>query len=277
MNYLEKLNSAADKFSSIVCMGMDPVLENIPLDGSPEEKILKFYESILNKIVSANVFPGAVKPNYAFYAQYGLSGISALKTLAGMYKQAGIPVILDVKRGDIGSTAAAYAKEAFDFFDADAVTLSPYMGYDSIKPFTEYEGRGAYILVKTSNASSGDLQDADCGGEPLFIRTAKKITEWHFVGIGAVAGATYIEQLDKIAGVFQSSGKPAALLIPGVGAQGGSASDVMRVLRKYGNVRIHRINSSGGINYAWKKHPNMHYADAAVDAIKRLNDEIGEI
>ena len=143
MNYLKTLTQTAEKFDSILCMGLDPIIEDIPEDGSPGEIIRVFYENILNIILKRNIFPGAVKPNYAFYAQYGIEGISALKHIVSLYKENGIPVILDVKRGDIGKTARAYAKEAFDFFNADAVTLSPYLGYDSISPFIEsYPDRG---------------------------------------------------------------------------------------------------------------------------------------
>jgi len=277
MNYLEKLRNASNKYKSIACLGLDPVIEDIPIEGkSPSEKILEFYETILDRIVKSGEYPGAVKPNYAFYSQYGLDAIGTLKKIITMYKQAGIPVILDVKRGDIGTTARAYASEAYDFFDADAVTLSPYMGYDSISPFIDnYPERGAYILTKTSNPSSSDIQDILYNGAPLFEYIAGKIVDWYFAGIGSVAGATYPEQLDSVSEIFIKSGKDIALLIPGVGAQGGSMEAVTKTLKKFKDTKIHRINSSSGINYAWKKKPNMHYADAAVDALKKLNDEIG--
>ena len=277
MNYLEKLRNAAVKHKSIACLGLDPVIEDIPIEGkNPSDKILEFYETILDRIVKSGEYPGAAKPNYAFYAQYGLDAIGALKKIIAMYKQAGIPVILDVKRGDIGTTARAYASEAYDFFDADAVTLAPYMGYDSISPFIDnYPERGAYILTKTSNPSSGDIQDIIYKEAPVFEYMAGKIIDWHFDGIGSVAGATYPEQLDSISEIFIKSGKDVALLIPGVGAQGGSMEAVMKTLKKFNDIKIHRINSSSAINYAWKKKPNTHYADAAVDALKKLNDEIG--
>lgn len=277
MNYNEKLKEAADKSGSIICMGMDPVISEIPIEGKPGDVILKFYEDILERIAGAGVYPGAVKPNYAFYAQYGLEGIEALQKLIAVYKQANIPVILDAKRGDIGSTAAAYAREAYNFFNADAVTLSPYMGYDSVRPFAEnYPDKGAYILTKTSNAGSGDIQDILCPtGEPLFMHTAGKIIgDWHFDGIGSVAGATWPKQLEAITGLFAESGKNVAMLIPGVGVQGGSIAEVLKALGKFPDIRIHRINSSSGINYAWKNKPGMYYADAALEALKELNGQV---
>jgi orotidine 5'-phosphate decarboxylase subfamily 2 len=138
VKYIELLRHAAEKFGSIVCLGLDPVIESIPLKkGTPGERIVVFYEKILNKMLQKRSYAAAVKPNYAFYAQYGLDGIEALVRVIGMYRGEGFPVILDVKRGDIGTTAEAYAKEAYDFFGADGVTLSPYLGYDSISPFIE--------------------------------------------------------------------------------------------------------------------------------------------
>jgi len=277
MNYIEMLKESAKKYSSIVCLGLDPVIEDIPeKDGTPGERIFKFYENILNALVKKNIFPGAVKPNYAFYAQYGIDGIISLEKVITIYKKAGIPVILDYKRGDIGKTAAAYAKEAFDFFKADAVTLSPYLGYDSIEPYIKgYPDKGYYILTKTSNASSGEIQDVKTDGKDFFIHIAEMIVKWYHPGIGSVAGATYPEQLDKINDTFIKSGKEIPFLIPGVGTQGGSISEVMAVLRKCPDVKIHRINASSSINYAYKTYKDMKYDDAAVEALKQMNGDIG--
>ncbi|HOP28431.1 MAG TPA: orotidine-5'-phosphate decarboxylase [Spirochaetota bacterium] len=277
MNYIEMLKNSAKKYSSIVCLGLDPVIEDIPeKDGTPGERIFKFYDNILNAIVKKNIFPGAVKPNYAFYAQYGIDGIVSLEKVITIYKDAGIPVILDYKRGDIGKTAAAYAKEAFDFFKADAVTLSPYLGYDSIEPYIKgYPDKGYYILTKTSNASSGEIQDVKTEGKDFFLHIADMIVKWYHPGIGSVAGATYPEQLDKINSTFLDSGKEIPFLIPGVGTQGGSISEVMAVLRKCPDVKIHRINASSSINYAYKKMKDLKYDEAAAEALKQMNEEIG--
>ncbi len=278
MNYLEQLVKSSAKTGSIVCMGMDPVLEDMPVEGSPGEQIFKFYESILNEIVKSGVFPASVKPNYAFYAQYGLEAIEVLARLIGMYKKEGIPVILDVKRGDIGKTARAYAQEAFDFFNADAVTLSPYLGYDSIAPFIDnYPDKGYYILTKTSNKSSGELQDIEYQGSPLYLYMARKLIDWYHPGIGSVVGATYPEQLQDVASVFFEAGKEVPFLIPGIGSQGGDLEAVINVLKQCEEPRIHRINSSSAINFAWKKTEGVAYEKAAVTALKELNDEIGAL
>jgi orotidine-5'-phosphate decarboxylase len=279
MNYIELLKYTAKKFSSIVCMGLDPVIEDIPeKKGTPGEIIFKFYENILNALVKKKIYPGAVKPNYAFYAQYGIDGIAALEKVIRIYRETGIPVILDYKRGDIGKTAQAYAKEAFDFFRADAVTLSPYLGYDSIEPYIKnYPDKGYYILTKTSNKSSGEIQDVKTRDREFYLHIAEKLVEWYHPGIGSVAGATYPEQLKKISEIFLASGKEIPYLIPGVGTQGGSISDVMSVLNRYPDKTIHRINASSSLNYAYKKYTGMNYGDAAVQALSDMNLEIKNI
>lgn len=276
MNYPELMKKSAEKYSSIVCMGLDPVLEDIPeKKGTPGEIIFKFYANILNSIVKENIYPGAVKPNYAFYAQYGIDGIQTLENVIKIYKEAKIPVILDFKRGDIGTTAKAYSKEAFEFFKADAVTLSPYLGYDSIEPFISgYPDKGYYILTKTSNKSSIEIQDIKIGDKELYIYIAEKLVQWYHPGIGSVVGATYPEQLGRISSVFINSGKEIPYLIPGVGTQGGSIKEVMAILKQFPDYRIHRINASSSINYAWKKYKEMSYDKAAVHAIKLMNEEI---
>lgn len=279
MNYVDMLKNSAVKFSSIVCMGLDPVIEDIPeTAGTPGERIFTFYENILNKHVQKNILPGAVKPNYAFYAQYGIDGISSLEKIIKIYKAAGIPVILDYKRGDIGKTAKAYAKEAFEFFKADSVTLSPYLGYDSIEPYIkDYPEKGYYILTKTSNASSGEIQDIKSGNKEMFLNVAELIVKWFHPGIGSVAGATYPEQLEKISDIFLNSGKEIPFLIPGVGAQGGSIEEVMKVIKRSSDIGIHRINASSSLNYAFKTFKDMKYDDASAEALKQMNDEINAL
>lgn len=277
MNYLELLKHSATRFNSIVCLGLDPVIEDIPLSGKPAEVIISFYEKILNRMVQTKTYPGAVKPNYAFYAQYGFEGIEALHKIIQIYSKEGFPVILDVKRGDIGKTAQAYAKESFDFFRADAVTLSPLLGYDSISPFIKgYPDKGYYVLTRTSNASASEIQDRSLDtGEKIYEHIAHMIITWYHPGIASVAGATYPEQLEQISNIFTVSGREIPFLIPGVGSQGGSVAEVMSVLRKTENIRIHRINSSSAINYAYKKHTSLSFDQAAVEELKALNDEIG--
>ena len=263
MNFTTKLKKIAEQNNSIVCLGMDPVLEKIPVkEQSPSKKIYEFYSNIIDATQGQI---GAVKPNYAFFAQYGFPGLRALKKIISYSKNKKIPVILDAKRGDIGKSSAAYAKEIFEFFKADAVTISPFMGRDSVEPFIEYckKGKGVYILTRTSNPGAADLQD--------FRKTAEKVKEWYTDGVGAVVGATNVAELSEIEGIF---GGKVPMLIPGVGAQGGSAKEVAAAL---GNLKIHRINSSSGINYAYEKTGTDDYAKAAAEAVKKLNEEVGNL
>ncbi|MAG15949.1 orotidine-5'-phosphate decarboxylase [Candidatus Woesearchaeota archaeon] len=262
MNFVKKLIKSAEEKNSIVCLGMDPVLEEIPInEQSPSKKIVKFYSDIIE---ATHDSIGAVKPNYAFFAQYGFPGLRALKKVISVCKNKKLPVILDAKRGDIGKSSAAYAKEVFEFWKADAVTISPFMGKDSVEPFIKYcgKGKGVYILTRTSNPGAADLQD--------YQKTAAKVKEWHTEGVGAVVGATNVAELKEINEIFDGK---MPLLIPGVGAQGGSAKEIVEALGE--NIKLHRINSSSGINYVYKKQDTDDYAGAAAKAVKELNGEIG--
>ncbi|MDH7552175.1 MAG: orotidine-5'-phosphate decarboxylase [Spirochaetota bacterium] len=279
MNYCESLIYNSRKYKSIVCMGLDPVLEDIPIrKDSIRNTIVSFYESILNKCLQYHIYPACVKPNYAFYAQYGIEGLHALCDVITLFGNEGLPVILDVKRGDIGKTATAYAKEAFEFFNANAVTLSPFLGFDSIQPFTSnYPDKGYYILVKTSNKSSSEIQDIVVNNEPLYLLIAKKLIEWYAPGIGAVVGATFPQQLNDIITVFEESGKDIPLLIPGIGTQGGDMEAVIKILNNSKNKGLHRVNASSSINYAYKEsqYHNKNFDEAAVEALKILNETLG--
>ena len=269
MTFIELLRQKAEEHKSIVCMGMD----------KPKKVIKKFYLKILDAMISENTKPAIVKPNIAFYEQFGLDGLKALKKIIQAYQEAGIPVIIDAKRGDIGKTSKAYAKALFEYWNADAITIAPYMGSDSVGPFIEYcnKGKGVYILVRTSNKGAIDLQNLEVDKTPIYMKTAEKVLEWNKDdGVGAVIGATYPAELEKISDFFVKSGKKIPFLIPGVGAQGGSAAEVTQALKKTNNeLAIHRINSSSGINYAYMKQETDDFAGAAVKAIQELNKEIG--
>ena len=280
MSYIDDLRERAKAVKSIVCMGIDPIIEKIPIKGDIRQVIEGFYLDILEEMNKKNIYPAIVKPNIAYFEQYGFDGLHALKTIVSQYKSSGIPILLDAKRGDIGRTSQAYAKSAFEFWNSDAVTIAPYMGSDSVGPFIEWceKGKGIYILCRTSNKGAVDLQDLKVDGVPVYMKLAGKIIEWHIPGVGAVVGATYLEELEKISRFFVESKKEIPLLIPGVGSQGGGAREVVDVLKKTKNdVLIHRINSSSGINYAYMKSETSDYAKAAVDALETLNKEIGPL
>ena len=278
MNYSERLRADYQRTGSLVCMGMDPVIEKIPLEtGSAAERIFSFYEGILEALVRRKAFPSCVKPNYAFYARYGSKGIDALVRLISLYKDAGLTVILDVKRGDIGSTAEAYAEESFDFFKADAVTLSPYMGFDSVEPFIKKNpDAGYYILCRTSNKSGSDMQNImTASGRKLYLETADLIASWNHPGIGAVTGATYPRELSEIIETFTGKDRAVPLLIPGIGTQGGDLAAVLNAIKSY-EVELHRINASSSINYAYLKR-KTGYADAAAEEILSMNESISAL
>ena len=152
------------------------------------------------------------------------------------------------------------------------------MGRDSVQPFINYcaKGKGVYELVRTSNPGAEDFQEAETNGRKAFMTVAEKLIEWQQRGTGAVVGATDLQELELIADFFVHKKIP--ILIPGVGNQGGNAGEVAAVLRKSGgDMRIHRINSSSGINYAYKKYNIDDYAGAAAKAVKEMNDEIGSL
>jgi orotidine-5'-phosphate decarboxylase len=281
-SYTKKLLDSAQKHGSLLCFGLDPVLEKIPasIKGSTRERILKFYTSILDVMPERGGL-AALKPNYAFFAQYGWDGLQALSDLIIRY-YGRYPIILDVKRSDIGNTASAYAKEGFEFWGADALTVSPFLGADSVKPFLDYcpQGKGVYLLCRTSNAGAADFQGQMLqeSGQPLYMRVLDKALEWHQDGLGLVVGATAPAELDAVLKTLQASGKAVPLLIPGVGTQGGSAEGVGRLLRKAGaeQMGLHRINASSSIAFAYlKKTEGADYVDAAIEEIMRLNKAIG--
>ncbi len=280
MSYVDDLRERAIKVNSIVCMGIDPVIEKIPIQGDIRQVIEEFYLAILKEMDKRNLYPSVVKPNIAYFEQYGFDGLQALKTIISQCKSAGIPILLDAKRGDIGRTSMAYAKSAFEFWNSDAVTIAPYMGSDSVGPFIEWceKGKGVYILCRTSNKGAVDLQDLKVDGVSVYMKLAENIIEWYKPGVGAVVGATYLQELEEISKFFVESKKEVPLLIPGVGSQGGGAREVVDVLKKTNNdILLHRINSSSGINYAYMKSDTSDYAKAAVDALDTLNKEIGPL
>ncbi|HIG97851.1 TPA: orotidine-5'-phosphate decarboxylase [Candidatus Woesearchaeota archaeon] len=270
MDFAEYLEKTARNNDSIVCFGIDPVIERIPLKlKGTGRRITKFYSEMLSAIADDIA---AVKPNYAYFAQYGFDGLKALEKIIAVAKKEKLPVILDAKRGDIGKSSEAYSKEVFGFWKADAVTVSPYMGTDSVLPFIT-QSKGVYVLVRTSNPGSRDLQQLPMkSGKELFMETAGKVLEW---GTGAVVGATNISELGRIARFFAAANRKTPLLIPGVGSQGGNASEVAEMLKAANrSIAMHRINSSSGISYAYEKYGG-NYVAAAEKAVKELNSEIG--
>ena len=297
MNYLEKLRKSAEQTGSIACMGLDPVVEAMP-EMHAKEGILgvpHYLEAIFNKMKSEGVVPGALKLNQGFYVRHdkprerdfpGSRALAQVMDLIGTIFPE-VPTILDYKRGDIAKSSANYAVEGFECWKADAVTVSPYMGTDSVGPFSEYcnddKGKGVYVLDRTSNKGAKDLQNLDVLiGEnistPLYNIVADKITEWakDNPGVGAVIGATSPEELSDLAKLLAAH--PIPLLIPGVGGQGGKADDVIARLADNGyDLSIVRINSSSGITHPWAKKkeaaPN-DFVRICVEELHKLNEQI---
>ncbi len=238
-SYLEKLNNNIENKKSFVCVGLDVQIDKMPAAFQQEDDpIFAFNKYIIDQTKD---HVAAYKPNAAFYEMYGLKGIKALyETIKYIPRE--IPVILDAKRGDIGNTSQAYAKNVFDDLKADAVTLSPYMGYDSVAPFLEYQKKFAYVLCLTSNKGSFDLQKPD-----LYKRTAQKITEWHqeFGNCGAVVGATNYTEIEELRGLMPT----VDFLIPGIGAQGGDLPNTVKYAANNQQAGF-LINSSRAIIYA---------------------------
>jgi len=230
MKFYDKISTAAKTNDSWLCVGLDPEISKIPtVFGNDIESIYNFNEAIID---ATSDLVCAYKPNAAFYEVHGSAGWDVLqKTIRAIPKH--IPVILDFKRGDIGNTAKMYARSAFEHLGADAVTVSPYLGFDSISPFIEYEEKGVFILCLTSNPSSADFQKLQLSGEMLPLNQkssngkatnlyqyiAAQSLKWNAKSnIGLVVGATAPEELNE---VRNSIGNIMPILIPGVGSQGG--------------------------------------------------------
>jgi len=209
MGFREKLEKAQEKNRSLLCVGLDPQPELMPI-----KDVAGFGRAIIE---ATSDLVSAYKPNLAFYEALGLEGLRALeKTLS--FIPPSIPVIGDAKRGDVGHSAQAYARALFEVWGFDAATVNPYLGYDSLEPFLEYKERGVFLLARTSNPGAGDFQELSFQGVPLYQQVALKARGWNRYGnIGLVAGATFPEGLRKLRQLCPDM----LLLIPGIGAQGG--------------------------------------------------------
>jgi orotidine-5'-phosphate decarboxylase len=245
VTFRQRLQRAWDRTGSLVCVGLDPDLKRIPagLRADPQP-ILAFNRRVID--ATAQV-AAAYKPQFAHYAAVGAEGELAATIDYIREKAPEAIVILDAKRGDIGSTAEMYAREAFDRYRADCVTVNPYLGGDGILPFVIRPEHGAVVLCRTSNASAGQLQDVDVAGEPLYLAVARRAAaEWNpYDNLLLVVGATYPEELREI----RTAVPDLPFLVPGIGEQGGDLAGVLAGgLTADGNGLL--ISSSRGIIYA---------------------------
>lgn len=305
---INKLIDKIKKTGAPVVVGLDPMLSYIPqhildkafgeygetLKGAAEA-VFEYNKGIVDAIY--DIVP-AVKPQIAMYEQFGVEGVIAFKKTVDYCKSKDLVVIGDIKRGDIGSTSAAYAAghlgkvkvggKIYAGFDEDFVTVNPYLGTDGIKPFVDVckeENKGIFILVKTSNPSSGEFQDRLIDGRPLYEHVGMRVDEWGkdcmgngYSYVGAVVGATYPEQGKILRKIMPK----AFILVPGYGAQGGCGKDLVHYFNEDGLGAI--VNSSRGIICAYKQDAYArfgaaNYADAsrqaALDMINDINGARG--
>ena len=273
MKFEEKLVAAQQRNNSWLCVGLDIVASKMPLPlQNMDEPVLPFAREIID---ATKDLVCAFKPNLGFFLAEGAAGMIALERLIHCVPPE-IPVILDAKFGDIGSTAEQYARGAFDAFHADAVTLSPYVGADAIKPFLAYADKGVFVLARTSNPGASEFQSLivedeslNAPGSPLYEVVVRKATEWHRKGPGAcgvVVGATYPQELKRI----RSLAPDLPFLVPGVGAQGGDLAATVRHGPTTGGLGP-VVNASRSILYASGR---KDFAEAARAAAIQLRDEI---
>ncbi|MEN9779594.1 MAG: hypothetical protein RL014_742 [Pseudomonadota bacterium] len=258
MTFIEMLQSAQARNASMLCVGLDPEPTRFPaqLKGDAN-KIYDFCARIVDATADLVI---AFKPQIAYFAAHRAEG-QLERLMEHMRRMApGVPIILDAKRGDIGSTAEQYAKEAFERYGADAVTLSPFMGFDSVQPYLKFEGKGAFLLCRTSNPGGDDLQNqrlSSVDGAPLLYEHVARLAQgpWNLNGqLGLVVGATYPNEIERVRSVAPTL----PLLIPGVGAQGGDAVATVKAGWRADAPIV--VNSSRAILYASS---GEDFADAA--------------
>ena len=277
MTFIEKLSTAWKANNSLLCVGLDPDIKRFPahLQGQPDG-VFSFCKAIID---ATAVVACAFKPQIAYFAALRAEDQLEAICLYLREKYPHIPLVLDAKRGDIGATAEQYAREAFERYRADAVTLNPYMGFDSIAPFLEWKDRGSIILCRTSNPGGSDLQFLSVGGKaeslPLFQHVARLVAnEWNTNGQCAlVVGATFTQELAEVRALVGDM----PLLVPGIGAQGGDIQATVQA-GKTANGMGMMINSSRAILYA-KPAGEEDFAQAArrvaietCDSINRFRD-----
>lgn len=300
---INKLVKKIKETNAPVVVGLDPMMSYLPehitkkafeeygetLEGAAEA-IWQYNKGIID--ATYDLIP-AVKPQIAMYEQFGIPGLAAFKKTVDYAKSKDIVVIGDIKRGDIGSTSAAYAvghvgkvqvgSKTYVPFDEDFVTVNPYLGTDGVKPFVDVckeTGKGIFVLVKTSNPSSGEFQDRLVDGRPLYELVGEKVAEWgeshmgdSYSYVGAVVGATYPEMGKVLRKIMPKT----YILVPGYGAQGGKAADLAPYFNEDGLGAI--VNSSRGIIAAYKqekyaKFGAENFADASRQAVVDMIDDI---
>ena len=278
MNFADRLASAARQKNSVVVLGIDPQLDSPGAPGIPPGYTLaRFCCEIVEACARSAI---AVKPQLAFYEARGLEGMRAFCEVVKLAQKLGLVTIADAKRGDIATTSAAYA-EAFlgdGDFACDAVTVNPYQGSDTLMPFLAKvkHGRGVFVLVKTSNPSSGEFQDLNAANRPIWESVASRVQGWgsDWIGesglspVGAVVGATYPVQARRARELMPA----ATILVPGFGMQGGTAADAIASARADGTGFI--VNASRSLMYAYRKKEGANPIQAAAEYAAAMRLEL---
>lgn len=258
----QPLRAAWQRSQSMLCVGLDPDPARFPdtVGGSVFEFCRRIVDATADLVC-------AFKPQIAYFAALGAEADLERLCRHIRDRHPDVLLVLDAKRGDIGSTAEQYAREAFDRYGAHVVTVNPYMGGDTVEPFLRHPGGAVFVLCRTSNPGSGDFQSLDVGGEPLYVRVARRVREWNEIGdCGLVVGATYPDELRTVRGVVGDL----PLLVPGIGAQGGDVEATVAAgatADGYGMV----VNSSRAILYASR---GDDFADAARAEAERTRDAL---
>lgn len=269
MTFLDKLAAAQQKNGSLLCVGLDPEPARFP--GQFKGDASRIYDFCARIVDATADLVIAFKPQIAYFAAHRAEA-QLEKLMEHMRRNTpDVPVILDAKRGDIGSTAEQYALEAFERYGADAVTLSPFMGFDSVAPYLKHEGKGAFLLCRTSNPGGSDLQGqrlADVEGQPFLYEHVARLAQgpWNLNGqLGLVVGATYPAEIERV----RELAPTVPLLIPGVGAQGGDAVATVRAGWRADAPIV--VNSSRAIIYASS---GDDFAEAAKTAARAMRDTL---
>jgi orotidine-5'-phosphate decarboxylase len=265
MNFTSKLAESVERSNSLLCVGLDPGVAKLP-QSAPDQ--FEFNKAIID---ATHDTVSVYKPNSAFYEARGAEGVAALKATCDYIREnyPEIPILIDAKRGDIGNTNAGYVEYVFDYLGADAVTVAPYMGHESLEKFLEREDKGIIVLCRTSNEGSGEFQNLSVGHVPLYQHVARQVaTVWNARdNCSLVVGATYPDELREVRDIV---GPDMPLLIPGIGAQGGDLAGTMAAGLGASEAGL-MISSSRGIIFA--SDGEDFAAAARAEAIK-LRDEI---
>ncbi len=267
MKAIDKLKKAQIKSSSMLCVGLDLDPKRVPQPyGNTSKGLFDFAKAIIESTAD---LVSAYKPNLAFFEALGSDGMSLLRQICQRIPD-DIPIILDAKRGDIGNSSAQYAASLYKVFGADWVTVNPYMGHDSIKPFLDYQDRGVFVLCLTSNPGSLDFQTLNCDGQPLYMRVCEKASQWNSnQNIGLVVGATHPDSLTQL----RSCAGEMPLLIPGIGAQGGALEKA--VIGGSANfTKTALLNVSRSVLYASK---GADFAEKARESAERIVSKINAL